>query len=459
MLSRPWWGLLWRLGALFAAAALAGWRLFDHALLGLLIALAGALFWQLWRLSQLERWLLDDREARAPPSGRIWEGIVAGIGRLRRQNRKRKRKFGRLLEQFQRATAALPDAAVILDEEDKVFWCNGASQALLGLTPGRDIGLPVANLLRHPSFVAFLNQRRASDSVEFPSPVDDGLMLGARIVPCGKKQRLLLATDISRVRRLEQMRRDFIANVSHELRTPLTVVIGYLETLLDSDNPALESWRRPLRGMRQQAARMMHLIEDLLMLARLEAQKDRAPKKPVAVPALLADIADDALALSGEQGHEIRLLIDAEVWILGCEQELRSAFSNLVFNAVRYTPAGGEIEIRWSADENGIRLAVEDNGEGIAAHHIPRLSERFYRVNRDRSRGSGGTGLGLSIVKHVLSNHGGQLRISSELGKGSLFVCEFPAGLRVRAATAPERASVFESAPAPVPPAPNAGEA
>ena len=186
------------------------------------------------------------------------------------------------------------------------------------------------------------------------------------------------------------------------MRTPLTVVIGYLETFLDSDSPALAAWRQPLRGMRQQANRMLHIIEDLLMLARLESQKDRMPGKPVAVPALLADIADDAGALSGEQGHEIVVQADSGLWLIGCEKELRSAFSNLVFNAVRYTPAGGRIEIRWSADERGIYLAVEDDGEGIAPHHLPRLSERFYRVNRDRSRGSGGTGLGLSIVLSLI---------------------------------------------------------
>ncbi|MFZ1860142.1 MAG: phosphate regulon sensor histidine kinase PhoR [Candidatus Competibacter sp.] len=429
-MSHAWWSLAWRLGALFLGAAWLGW-LAGQVLSGLLLAAVGALAWQLWRLYQLERWLRqDDKDAEPWPAGRVWEGIASRIDRLRRQNRKRKRKFGRLLGQFQQATAALPDAAVILDEEGKVVWCNGASQPLLGLTPGRDVGLPVAHLLRYPGFVAFLNQRRPGDSVEFPSPVDDEVTLSARLVPYGKKQRLLLASDISRVRRLEQMRRDFIANVSHELRTPLTVVIGYLETFLDSDSPALAAWRQPLRGMRQQANRMLHIIEDLLMLARLESQKDRMPGKPVAVPALLADIADDAGALSGEQGHEIVVQADSGLWLIGCEKELRSAFSNLVFNAVRYTPAGGRIEIRWSADERGIYLAVEDDGEGIAPHHLPRLSERFYRVNRDRSRGSGGTGLGLSIVKHVLNNHGGQLRISSELGKGSVFVCEFPLTLR-----------------------------
>jgi two-component system phosphate regulon sensor histidine kinase PhoR len=287
--------------------------------------------------------------------------------------------------------------------------------------------------------------------VEFPSPVDDHQLLSARIVPYGKKQRLLLATDISRVRRLEQMRRDFVANVSHELRTPLTVITGYLETLLDSDDAALDCWRQPLRGMQQQSSRMLHIIEDLLMLTRLESPKERSPRRPVAVPELLADIAEDALALSGEQGHRIEMSVDPQLWLLGCEKELRSAFSNLVFNAVRYTPAEGQIEIRWFADDSGLHLAVKDNGEGIAPQHLPRLTERFYRVNRDRSRGSGGTGLGLSIVKHVVNHHGGQLRIASELGVGSLFTCDFPWELRAPPVNPPANKPLLTLSPNPSP--------
>lgn len=435
-MSRPWLALWRRLTLIFVSAALLGW-IAGQLLLALFIAASGCLAWQLWRLHRLDRWLKGNPEENPPGVGLIWTDIAAQFARLRRQSRKRKRKLSRLLEQFQQATAALPDAAVVLGEDDRVLWCNGASQTLLGLSSTRDVGLPVTHLLRHPVFVAFLTERRYDDSVEFPSPVDDALVLSARIVPYGKKQRLLLATDISQVRRLEQMRREFVANVSHELRTPLTVIVGYLETMLDSDSPTLADWRQPLRVTRQQAGRMLHILEDLLMLARLESQKERPPRKPVAVPAVLADIAGDAIALSGEQGHQISVAADPDLWILGCEKELRSAFSNLVFNAVRYTPAGGRIEIRWFADDDGIHLAVEDNGEGIAPQHIPRLTERFYRVNRDRSRSSGGTGLGLSIVKHVLNNHGGQLRIASEVGVGSVFVCEFPGEARVRPTTAP----------------------
>ncbi len=430
-MSPSWWSLLRRQALILLGAAWVGW-LADHPLAALLLAALGCLAWQMWKLRQLDRWLREGRDAGLEPfGGLMWADIGAHVARLRRQSRKRKRKLSRLLKQFQQAAAALPDAAVVLSEDDRMLWCNGAAHTLLGLSPHRDVGLPITHLLRHPGFVAFLSQRRCRDGVEFPAPVDDDVLLSARIVPYGKKQRLLLVADISRIRQLEQIRRDFVANVSHELRTPLTVISGYLETLLDSESPALAAWRQPLSGMQQQSRRMLHIVEDLLMLARLETQRERSPRKPVAVPALLADIAGDAIALSGEQGHQIEIGADSALWMLGCEKELRSAFSNLAFNAVRHTPAEGRIQIRWFADAGGLHLVVEDNGEGIAPQHIPRLTERFYRVNRDRSRGSGGTGLGLSIVKHVLNNHGGQLRIASELGVGSVFTCDFPGELRV----------------------------
>ncbi len=426
------WLALWRrLALLFLGAALLGWSV-GHPTLALLLTALGCLIWQLGQLYRLDRWLRGDRNASPPRLGWVWDDVAAHLARLRRQSRKRKRKLSKLFQQFQQATAALPDAAVVLGEDDRMVWCNGAAQRLLGLSPARDVGRPIVHLVRHPSFVTFLTQRRSGDGVEFPSPVDDALLLGARLVPYGKKQRLLLAADVSQLRRLEQMRRDFVANVSHELRTPLTVISGYLETLVDSEHPALETWRQPLHRMQEQTRRMLHIIEDLLLLARLEARKEPSPRQPVNVPALLEDIADDALALSGEQGHQIEVNAEPTLWILGCEKDLRSAFANLAFNAVRYTPAGGRIALRWFADAGGVHLVVEDNGEGIAPPHIPRLTERFYRVNRDRSRGSGGTGLGLSIVKHVLNHHGGHLRITSELGVGSVFTCDFPAEARVK---------------------------
>lgn len=393
---------------------------------------AGYLARHLIQLYRLQRWLHNDKATQPPQAGGIWHEIYAQVFRLKKRSRKRKKKLTRLIDQFQKAAAAVPDAIVVLGDRGEVVWANETSRRLLGLHLPQDIGQPIANLVRHPAFVRFLAQRRQADNVIFPSPVNDTLSLSVRIISYGKDQRLLLAADISRLQRLEQMRQDFVSNVSHELRTPLTVISGYLETLLDSDDPCAERWDQPLRRMHQQSSRMLHIIEDLLMLSRLETQSGQQLKPvPVAVPAMLEAIIEDALALSGEKNHQIKMEADPGLWIQGFPQELRSAFSNLVFNAVRYTSDRGHIRVRWFADDHGVHLEVEDNGEGIAPHHIHRLTERFYRVDRGRQRERGGTGLGLAIVKHVMNHHQGRLRISSQLGVGSTFTCDFPLALRV----------------------------
>jgi two-component system phosphate regulon sensor histidine kinase PhoR len=425
-----WPKVIGRTLGLLAGAVLLGW-LIGRMTLALLAATLVILVWQLFQLYRLERWLREDFHVQPPTTAPLrpsatWKTVYQGAFRLRQRSRKRKRKLSRIIKQFRMAAAALPDAIVVLSDDDEVLWRNKAAQDLLGLSARRDIGLPVTSLVRHPQLVAFLNQRTYESSVEFPSPVNADLILSVRIKPYGKKQRLLLATDISRVHRLEQIRRDFVANVSHELRTPLTVVSGYLETLLDHDDAQIAHWQQPLRRMQQQSNRMLRIIEDLLMLSRLETQIEGPPQRPVDVPAMLRAIAEDAIALSGERGHQIHVEADQALWLIGCEQELRSAFSNLAFNAVRYTPDGGHIAIRWFTNECGAHLEVEDDGEGIAPQHIPRLTERFYRLDRGRHRERGGTGLGLAIVKHVINNHNGQLRINSLVGIGSIFTCDFP---------------------------------
>jgi two-component system phosphate regulon sensor histidine kinase PhoR len=434
--SASWRSLLGRSLGLLVLAGLLGWAV-GQPLLTLLAATLACLGWHLFHLYRLERWLRRGSPTRPPTThplrpNALWNAIYQSCFQLRQRSRKRKRKVGRILKQFRSAAAALPDAVVVLGEDDTVLWCNEAAQRLLGLYR-QDSGLQVTSLVRHPTFVHFLAQRRYEESVEFPAPGNTDIMLNVRITPYGKKQRLLLATDNSRLHRLEQTRRDFVANVSHELRTPLTVITGYLETLLDSEDTLPPRWQKPLSGMHQQSCRMLRLVEDLLLLSRLESQTERpALQRPVNVPALLDAIAGDASALSGECAHEITLEVDRNLEIRGHEQELRSAFSNLVFNAVRYTPDRSHISIRWYADERGVHLEVEDNGEGIPPQHLQRITERFYRVNRDRSRDSGGTGLGLAIVKHVLLNHGGRLGITSLVGVGSIFACDFPVELQVQ---------------------------
>ncbi len=272
--------------------------------------------------------------------------------------------------------------------------------------------------------------------MQFPSPTDDAVMLSVRIVPYGENQRLVLARDISRLHRLEQMRRDFVANASHELRTPLTVLGGYLETLADSDDAALRQWQPAIEQMRHQANRMRRLVDDLLLLSRLETDEAPAEPEAVAVPAMLASIREDAELLAGERAHAIELEAEPGLQLRGDYHELRSAFANLVLNAVQHTPAEGRIAIRWYADAGGAHLAVSDTGPGIPPQHLPRLTERFYRVDVGRSRAAGGTGLGLAIVKHVLHRHGGALAIDSRLGRGSTFQCDFPSELIVRQSAA-----------------------
>jgi len=419
---------VWRtFGALLSGVFL-GWEV-DHPWSGLTLAALLLVAWHLRQLYRFERWLRDDCRRQRPQVSGIWDELYYHVQRRRQRRRDTARHLVAVLRKFQEAARAMPDGTIVVDEGDVVLWCNPAAERLLGLRSPQDIGSRLTYLVRHPSFVQFLGKHEYHGVCDFPSPIADGLPLSVRVIPYGEANRLLIASDVSRVHRLEQVRRDFVANVSHELRTPLTVIGGYLETLLDSGDLCAQKWEQPLRRMQQQSGRMQHIIEDLLMLAKLEGQGERVAMRPVAVPGMLAAIAEDGIALSGEQGHEIRVEADGDLWLLGHEQELRSAFSNLVFNAVRHTPAGRRIVIRWYQDGRGLHMEVEDNGEGIAPHHLPRLTERFYRVDRGRNRESGGTGLGLAIVKHVMSRHGGQLRITSQVGVGSTFACDFPAEL------------------------------
>ncbi len=418
------------------AAALVG-LIAGHIALALLLALFVYLVWHLVQLFRLERWLREAKKLQPPDSWGIWGDVFHHIYRLQQRNRKRKRQLAAMLDRFQEATTAMPDATVVLRTNGEIEWFNDAAERLLGLRSPQDVGQRFTNLVRDPVFIRYLAGDDYAESVEFPSPIDKQMMLAVHIVPYGKEERLLLARDITRLHKLEQVRRDFVANVSHELRTPLTVMAGFLETLADENDECARKWKRSLHLMTQQSGRMQRIVDDLLLLSRLEIDKPTHANDPVAVPGMLAGIREDALALSGERHHRIALEADAELWVRGNEEELRSAFSNLVFNAVQYTPERGEVHMRWYADATGAHLEVRDTGVGIEAHHIPRLTERFYRVDVGRSRGSGGTGLGLAIVKHVLNRHNAKLRIASESGKGSTFACDFPPAAVVRRHLAP----------------------
>lgn len=427
LMFNMWFFALSRVAGVFAVAWVLSWIVGDTAswasgLLSLYLLI------YLKNLYRLDQWLLT-RKVDLPEARGMWGNVFYQIYRLQRRNRKRKRKLTDMLRRFQNSTAAMPDATVVLNAQHRIEWFNKAATKILGLQP-QDINTPINNLLRHPHFTDYLYRDPHSikeSSIKIPAPLNSERILRIHLVPYDTNMRLLIARDVTEVQRLEQVRQDFVANVSHELRTPLTVITGFIETMQDSlDNQSLKEWGHPLNLMAQQASRMQNIVNDLLLLSRLESEVPRNLRKVVDVPKILSNLAQDAEALSGDQQHHIELFIDQNLKIYGQPDELTSAFSNIVFNAVRYTPAGGQITIRWYHDDFAGYFSVEDTGEGIAEQHIPRLTERFYRVDVGRSRNHGGTGLGLAIVKHVLQRHHAKLHIQSQLSKGSTFTCLFP---------------------------------
>lgn len=416
-------------GGLLAGGALLGWMTGDAgagAGLGLLSYVA----WHVRNILRLAARLGSDGDT--PESVGLWGELFERLHRSRREATAAQRRLAQIVQRFEESSAALPDAAVLLGEDGRIDWCNEAAQRLLGLRTPRDLGQRITNVVRHPAFARYFSgEGERAAGVEFPAPQGDDLMLHAQIVSFGQGRRLLVVRDITQVRRLEQVRRDFVANASHELRTPLTVVYGFLETLTRDSTVVPERWRRPFDLMTQQTLRMQRIIDDMLMLAQLEGDGGRGADNDVNVPNLLHLIRSEAIALSGSRRHRIEVDADPGLWLRGNESELRSAFSNLVGNAVQHTPDGSTITIRWRLQDDRPVLDVQDNGEGIAAEHLPRLSERFYRVDASRSRAKGGTGLGLAIVKHALARHDAELRIRSQIGAGSTFSCLFlPAAAR-----------------------------
>ena len=410
----------------------------DH-LLGLtpwlLFAGTGAyLAWHVYHVHLLARWLAGGGREPGPNPRGIWGRVFEALGRIHRQNRKRKKRLRKAVNRVRQAAEAMPEGAIVLDAAGTILWMNGASGRLLGLERPRDTGRPVSSFIRHPLFTGALDAEAFDEPLQIASPLHEESQLLVRIVPYGGSRRLMLVRDVTRLYHLEQMRKDFVANVSHELRSPLTVITGYLEAFQDDELLPAE-FRRPVSRMSQQASRMCLIVEDLLRLSRLEATPGAAPAEPIDVTEMIAMIARDAYTLS-EGAHLVTHDADAAFSLLGDWNELYSAFSNIAFNAVQYTPAGGTIRLEWTPDGEGARLDVADTGEGIEAHHIPRLTERFYRVDKARSHEKGGTGLGLAIVKHVLVRHDAWLEIESRSGEGSRFSCRFPAR-RVACSAAP----------------------
>jgi two-component system phosphate regulon sensor histidine kinase PhoR len=400
------------------------------ALIVACVVLGLAFAYYAYKLAQLMRWL-EAPEQPVPDGAGLWGDVLSRLHRFMRRERETREQLGVTLQRFQLAAEAVPDGAIMLDADNRILWCNATAARDLSINLSQDRGGLVTNLVRQPAFVEALQKQVYREAFQLKGQAAPDQSLSAVIVPFGTDQKLVLARDVTQLERIDTMRRDFIANVSHELRTPLTVLAGFVETLAranDGSNPVMN---KALGHMESQATRMQHLVDDLLTLSRLEDTRNVLIEQAVNLPELIQAICADATQLSAGQ-HRIQVET-AAVWVRGNREELRSALGNLVTNAVRYTPAGGDIRVSLEEIGSEVVFRVRDTGDGIASEHIPRLTERFYRVDRGRSRASGGTGLGLAIVKHVLNRHQARLDIESEVGRGSTFSVVFPARRRLDA--------------------------
>ncbi|HTU64906.1 MAG TPA: phosphate regulon sensor histidine kinase PhoR [Steroidobacteraceae bacterium] len=386
-------------------------------------ALGLYLAWNLWQLRELHFWLQHRSVADPPDALGVWGDVVAQVVRLHRRKRFHKERLTRLFRELRRSTAAMPDGVVMLDPQNEIVWFNRKAGELLDLSRRADLGLRIDNLVRHPDFVQYLHGGQYLTPVVVRVDTPTERHLAFQVISYGEDQRLLMLRDVTKEVRLEQMRKDFVANASHELRSPLTVVAGYLETL--GSDASLGEVAAPLAEMRRQTDRMTRIIEDLLELSRFEANDGPIKGLPVDVAGMASLLRKDVLARPVHP-RQVDITIESAAMLIGDEAMITSAFSNLVDNAAKYTPPEGSMAIRWWTDEEGAHFSVRDTGPGISAEHIPRLTERFYRVDPGRSRETGGSGLGLAIVKHALHRHGGHLQIESIEGRGSTFTCHFP---------------------------------
>jgi two-component system phosphate regulon sensor histidine kinase PhoR len=417
-----WVPALLRLASIFIAAGVVWWMVGPVPALAL--ALAGAvvaLFVQLTYLHRLGEWLDDPQSGRLPDGWGAWTDVFARLYRLRREDERNQQELAEWLARFRQAMHLLPEGVAIMDDVLFLEWCNPAAERHLGLTIERDKGLRVTNLVRHPDFIDYIILGRYEQPLTLSLR---GRKIECRIIPFENRRQILVTHDATDTERLEAMRRDFIANASHELRTPLTVIVGFLEIAMS--DPCMDTATREahLKLMTEQGQRMQRLIEDMLTLSRLESDEFPLRRERVDVAALVESVAAEARALSGGR-HAITVDVDGPD-VMGSMEELRSAFANLASNAVRYSPAGGTIALSWRRGADDLQFAVTDCGIGIDPQHISRLTERFYRVDKSRSRETQGTGLGLAIVKHVLLRHGGRLKISSTPGEGSTFIASLP---------------------------------
>lgn len=396
-------------------------------LLGLAVLLVAALAYDRTQLRRLMRWAASPVGTPLPDAGGIWGDVFSALHRRARMAAEQREQLHEALERFRQAAQAMPEGVAILNAKLGIEWINREAEAMLGLDNERDVGAAIINLVRDPDFVDYLARGDYELPQLFQSTRKPATRLQVQAIPFGQERTMLLVRDVTQLERIETMRRDFVANISHELKTPLTVVAGFIETIEDGcEDMTPDEIRHFLALSAEQAKRMQRLVEDLLTLSALETDAP-PPDEPVDMAALLAEVRDEAMALSGGR-HDIRLTQEGPTTMIGSAREIRSALGNLAANAIRYTPAGGRVALEWrQGADGGATFVVTDTGIGIEPEHLSRLTERFYRVDRGRSREMGGTGLGLAIVKHALERHGAHLTIDSRPGEGSRFAAHFPA--------------------------------
>ncbi|KWU00822.1 PAS domain-containing sensor histidine kinase [Vibrio toranzoniae] len=425
-----WKKLVWELVFFYAPWILVGW-VFGYLSWLLLAATVLQLGWHLHNQMRLSAWLWDEKRLTPPSGSGNWESLFNGIYRMQQRQRRKRKELTNLIRRFRNGAESLPDAVVVFRGEGNIVWCNKLAQYLLGFRWPDDSGQPISNLIRTPDFIKYLNKQDFSEPLEMPSPLNVERMLELRIVPYTEGEHLMVVRDVTQLKQLEGMRRNFFANVSHELRTPMTVLQGYLEMTEDPDMIVGPMWTKAHGVMTEQLNRMNSLVNQLLTLSKIEAAPMHELDEVVNVPAMLEVLEKEAASLSGDCGHKLEFDIDTSLRVLADEDQLRSAISNLVYNAVKYTPPGATVRVRWYQTSQGACLDVSDTGDGIEPQHLHRLTERFYRVDKARSRDTGGSGLGLAIVKHALSHHDSHLEIQSEVGVGSRFHFTLPNRLTV----------------------------
>ncbi|TLS84568.1 phosphate regulon sensor histidine kinase PhoR [Photobacterium damselae subsp. damselae] len=430
-----WKKLVWELVLFYLPWIVLG-MIFGYLPWFLLIATWIQLIWHFHNQLKMSNWLWNERSLTPPTSTGSWEPLFNGIYRLQQRNRRRRRELATLIRRFRNGAESLPDAVVVFRSEGNIVWCNKLAQNLLGFRWPDDAGQPINNLLRSPDFGRYLAHQQFEHPIEITSPMNYDRTLELRIVRYTEGEYLMVVRDVSQLKQLEGMRRNFFANVSHELRTPMTVLQGYLEMSSDPDMLVGPMWTRAHGVMTEQLSRMNALVEQLLTLSKIEAAPTIDLEEVVDVPKMLDLLEKEAQSLSGDKNQQIHFEIDRFLKVHGDEDQLRSAISNLVYNAVKHTPENAAITVRWYNTKTGAKLEVTDSGEGIAPQHIHRLTERFYRVDKARSRETGGSGLGLAIVKHALSHHDTHLDIASEVGVGSTFSFVLPNRLVAQAEVA-----------------------